>query len=153
MPFDDKEMKFDEGWNQYILTKDYVLNHAMVDEEQESYFRRMKNFDRMLRRASDDIYRYVYRHSRRNAIPVKQYMMNEDETIRPFVKRAMLAQMEYYMTMAAPLVKMTHGLDFERMRFHPLEELRGARAISPDAEDILHEAPYLMYSGHMWDYR
>ncbi len=149
-PIEDKDMFFDEEYQQYVLKKDYPLNRLFLDEGIEQWARTSKQFDKMLLEISDDIYRYIENHTQRASMRTKMFIIKKDELARVALKRAMLAQVRYYLRSGAGAVKDMVGVDIERSRAIKINELRGDRQLSPDAITILNSHPILTYTGQIF---
>ncbi len=149
-PIEDKDMFFDEEYQQYVLKKDYPLNRLFLDEGIEQWAKTSKQFDKILLEVSDDIYRFIENHTQRASIRTKQFIAKKDEMARIAIKRAMLAQVRYYLRSGAGAVKDMVGVDIERSRVIKINELRGDRQLSPDAITILNSHPVLTYTGGIY---
>lgn len=147
LPFNDQDMTYDFGLRQYVLNENYVLNNLYLDEHIETELRSNKRFKRLLVEVSDDIYRYIYRYTLKNQIPLKRFLLAKRSDIRDTLKRAMLFQTRYYLRSGGGLLKDMPGVDLERSRMIDLDRLRGEGHIASQAIDILSETPDILYSG------
>lgn len=152
-PREDNDMYFDKTMQQYILKKDYPLNRLFLDEGIEKWANTSKQFERILWEVSDDIYRYIERHTLRSSLPLKREIIKKDEKSRDVIKSAMLYQVRYYLRSGGGVIKDMHGVDIERSKALALSAIRGDRRLSPDTIDVLDSHPLLTYLGPIDDIR
>lgn len=147
-PYSDNHMKFDTDRQQYVLTKDYVLNNIYLDEQIETELENSNKFNQLLREVSDDVYLYIMRFTRQDMKQVKKYMLAKSPQYRDVVKRALLYQTRYALRSGAIVLKDMHGVDIEKTRSISLEQIRGDVSISEQARQVLLDAG-LLYTGRL----
>ncbi len=148
LPYNDDDMKYDISRQQYILTKDCLLNNLFLDESIERDLQTSTKVNQFLIEVSDDIYRFIYTQTLLSQIPIKRYLLAKREDFRNVIKRAMLAQARYGLRSGGMAIKDQHGMDFERIKFFELQDLRGQVRLAPQAVEFLSEAG-LLYSGRI----
>lgn len=148
-PFEDDKARFDKTRRQYILKKNYPLNELFLEDDVEEELKTNKRMEKLFIEVSDDVYRFIYRHSRRQDLETKQKMLEEIPELREILLKAMLYQLRYYLRSAGGAIKDQHGVDFERSRAIALDRIRGEGTMSPQAIDILYEGAYILNTGKL----
>lgn len=146
-PKEDNELKFDNFLGQYVLKGDSALNRIAVDENIAEWARTSEQYGRILNEVSDDIYRFIESHTSPQDIYAKKQLLNSDPDFVNVVKRAMLAQLRYYLRSGGGAVKDMHGVDVLQSRAMDLSKIRGDRQLSPDAITLLSNHPLALYVG------
>lgn len=148
-PFDDNAMEYSMDRRQYLLKKNYVLGEIMIGEDVIPMLETAETFRKLAISVSNDIYRFIYRHSLRSDLGFKQYMLAKDKDLRQIIKWAMLAQMEFYLTSGGGALKNQHGVDIERSKSVDLFRMRGEGYIAPQAIDYLYEGANILNTGRV----
>ena len=148
LPFNDENMKYDFSKQQYILTKDCVLNNLYLDEQIEVFLQTSNKIHQFLEEVSDDVYLFIYRYTRKDMRSIRKYLLAKREDYREVIKRAMLYQARYALRSGAIVLKDMHGVDIERTRALALEDIRGNVMIAEQARQVLLDAG-LLYTGNI----
>ena len=147
MAYKDKDMFYDEVFDQYVLYQSYPLNKIAIDENLAAALGKNDYLQKLCHEASDDIYHYIKDSGTRRMIPVKMYAINNFEEERKIIKRAMLYQIRYYIRSGGGMLKDMTGVDLQKSKAMDIADLRGERLIAKDAKSQLAESRYLLYTG------
>ena len=142
LPYDDNDMYYDEFREQYVLKKDFVLNNIYLDEGVEELLRTNERMSKLFIEVSDDVYRYIYRNSRRSEVANKKYLLTYEEGLRKIIKLAMLYQIRYYLRSGGGALKDQHGVDVAKSKVAEINRLRGEGMMSPHTLDVLTEGEW-----------
>jgi len=145
LPYSDKDMIFDEEIMQYILTEEVIMNNLFIDEHIVTELQTNKRFKALLLEVSDDIYDFIYAHTKRSSINQVEQALATNEEFRKAILRAMLYQIRYTLRSGGSLLKDQHGVDIERSKRLDYGELRRFDHIAPQAERMLMRK--IIYSG------
>lgn len=148
LPFNDENMKYDFSKQQYILTKDCVLNNLYLNEQIEVFLQTSNKVHQFLEEISDDVYLFIYRYTRKDMRSIRKYLLAKREDYREVIKRAMLYQARYALRSGAIALKDMHGVDIEKTRALGLESIRGDVMIAEHARQVLLDAG-LLYTGNL----
>ena len=147
MAYEDKDMFYDDVFEQYVLYQSYPLNRLALPENMVAALGKGDYMQKLCYEASEDLYHYIYDHGIRRTIPLKQYAINNFEKERLIMKKAMLYQLRYYMRSGGGALKDMTGVDLQKSKAMDIAVLRGERTISPSALSELRKSDYLLYTG------
>lgn len=127
------EMKYSTKWHMYILDVEYVRKALGLDfvEKEKSL---AKAQDKMYQ-ISRTIYNYIYNHTRQKRHV--EYHLAMEEELRPLVQEILEWQCRYEYESDALLLSMQLGVNPLNGITLGLNDLRGARVISKQAEDLM----------------
>jgi hypothetical protein len=136
-------------WNEkkqrYILTPTGFFNETGIQIIQGSITAPIA--DRLLDRLSLQIQNFIFEHTAgTNSKVWKKYSMANDDDFVEANFYAQVAQVEYYLSSAGPLISQQSGVSIEKSKTIPIERLRGTNRISGEAVSAL-EAIGLLYTG------
>jgi len=136
-------------WNEkkqrYILTPTGFLNETGMNIVQGSITNAVA--ERLLDRLSLQIHNFILEHTAgMNAKIWKRYKMANDDEMVEANFYAQVAQVEYYLSSAGPLISQQSGVSIEKSKAIPIERLRGSNRISGEAVSAL-EAVGLLFTG------
>ena len=148
-PLSDEFCYYDLIRRQYVLTSTGLLNYTglkisdFVDEpELENIF---------LEEFSDDVYDYIYEHTRIDMIKFKRWFIAKNSDIRNEFIKALAVHARDSLRSNLFLLKSQHGVNIEKGKAIPLKDIRGARTISYSAERILSRLG-LLNTGYMYTF-
>lgn len=139
MPLTDETMIYDYKKHRYILTPKCVL-----DELNENLFERLNTrgcanvenlAQNVLEQISLQIYNFVYSHTSQRLF--LQKVLAKSPTARELLKEAMKQQVLYFLINGQ--IDKYSGVDLRKGTAMAKEDLRGERAIDPQAITILQE--------------
>jgi len=152
MPYDDKDMYYDNTWEQYVLNADFPKNKIAMPQNLIVELGKSDYLKKLCYEASDDIYNYIYRHGKQETQPTKKYVIENLDEERKLIKKAMLYQIRYSLRSGGNMIKDMAGIDFRKGKVIPLKEQRGERGIAKSAIDVLSQSNYLLKSTHINEY-
>lgn len=144
MPYDDKDMYYDEDWEQYVLNTDFPKNKIAMPQALEAELGKNDYLKKLCYEASDDVYQYIYTHGKQTTQPIKKWIIENRDEERKIIKRAMLYQIRYSLRGGGNLIKDMAGVDFRRGKTIDLKDLRGERGIAEPAIKELKKSRFLL---------
>ncbi len=134
-------MIYDTNTHRWYLDKSYILTQIGYDLDTIVKDINIPNSQTavtyFLNNISEQIYEYVYKHNQRQRAYL-EYLMATDDDARYNIREAMMRQLRYIIRNGKidemVGVNMTYTTN---KSFLPLEEVRGERALHPDAVNIL----------------
>lgn len=134
-------MIYDTNTHRWYLDKSYILTECGMDLD--TFVKNMFISDtqtavsQFLKTLSSQIYNYVFSHNMRKR-DYLEYLMATDDDARFNLREAMVAQLRYIIRNGKIDELVGVNMTFTTNKSYlPLEEVRGQRALHPDAIDIL----------------
>lgn len=138
-PFDDEIMTYDYNTHKYVLTErgveielgenlDVILN--TTDDANPSTLA-----ERILKRVSQTVYRYIYRDTQNEAW--LEYILAKHPPLRDRVKEMLQAQLMYMLENGD--ISLYSGVNFARGQIMDVNALRDRAAVAPDVEYLANE--------------
>lgn len=146
-PYNCELMVYDVRNHRYELTVHGVEQLSGID----LIFEKGNEYEakKTLKKASDIIYRFIYKHKFPNQIPYIEYLLAKDDTLRDTIMNALVGQIEYDNESGALALENQHGIDMLSASTRVIQNhnFRGYNAISQKSIDVLNQKG-LLYSNY-----
>lgn len=146
LPANSDDFKWNTKKQRYILTVGGFLAETGMNLIQGTITAPVA--DRLLDRLSLQIDNFVLQHATgRNGRQWVKYKMAKDDEVKEALYYAQIAQAEYYLASAGPLLSQQTGVSIEKSKSLLLSDIRGHRRISGEAVPVLEQVG-ILYVGN-----